>query len=102
MRAAVLFAACGLVMAQTIDPAYGPLSRAYDAAKAHDYENAVAGFLQAIEAAPQRAAIRKDLAYTYLKIGENDLARDQFEQAMLLDPKDDAVAMEYAFLCFES
>ncbi|HEV2444300.1 MAG TPA: tetratricopeptide repeat protein, partial [Candidatus Sulfopaludibacter sp.] len=59
-------------------------------------------FLQAIAAAPKRAAIRKDLAYTYLKIGENDLAREQFHEAMALDPADDQVAMEYAFLCYET
>ena len=48
---------------------------------------------------PERPAIRKDLAYTYLKIGENDLARDQFREAMQLDPADTQVALEYAFLC---
>jgi Tfp pilus assembly protein PilF len=46
--------------------------------------------------------VRKDLAYTYLKIGENTAARDQFREAMLLDPKDFHVALEYAFLCDET
>ena len=62
----------------------------------------IADFLKAIEAAPQRASIRKDLAYTYLKIGENILARDQFHEAMTIDPADTQVAMEYAFLCYET
>ena len=51
---------------------------------------------------PNAPAIRKDLAYTYLKIGENDLARDQFREAMRLDPADTQVALEYAFLCYEA
>ena len=95
-------AACALAAAQTPDPAYEPLTRAYAALRAHDYDAAVAGFTRAIELAPQRASIRKDLAYTYLKIGENDLARDQFYAGMTMDPADVQVAMEYAFLCYES
>jgi len=95
-------AACALAAAQAPDPAYEPLARAYAALKTRDYDAAVAGFTRAIELAPKRAAIRKDLAYTYLKIGENELARDQFHEAMLLDEADVPVAMEYAFLCYES
>jgi Tfp pilus assembly protein PilF len=67
-----------------------------------DYDAAIASFLKGIEAAPQRASIRKDLAYTYLKVGENILAREQFHQAMAIDPADTQVAMEYAFLCYET
>ena len=52
--------------------------------------------------APERASIRKDLAYTLLKIGETEAARDQFAEAMRLDPADDQVALEYAFLCYET
>jgi Tfp pilus assembly protein PilF len=95
-------AACALAAAQTPDPAYEPLTRAYAALRAHDYDAAVAGFTSAIGLAPQRASIRKDLAYTYLKIGENDLARDQFHEAMTIDLADVPVALEYAFLCNES
>ena len=58
--------------------------------------------MKAIEAAPERAAIRKDMAYACLKAGENDLAREQFSEAMRLDPADFHVALEYAFLCFET
>ncbi len=95
-------AACALAAAQAPDPAYEPLARAYAALRAHDYDAAVAGFSRAIELAPQRASIHKDLAYTYLKIGENDLARDQFHAAMTMDAADVQAAMEYAFLCNES
>jgi Flp pilus assembly protein TadD len=45
--------------------------------------------------------IHKDLAYAYLKIGENELARAQFGEAMRIDPADAPVVMEYAFLCYE-
>lgn len=106
MRAAILFACSGLVWAQSPQPAadqaYAPLTRAYDALRARDYDAAIAGFLEGIKAAPERAAIHKDLAYTYLKIGENVLARDQFHDAMRIDPADAQVAMEYAFLCYET
>ncbi len=59
-------------------------------------------FLRAIDGAPDWASIRKDLAYTYLKIGETEAARDQFAEALRLDPKDTHLALEYAFLCFET
>jgi hypothetical protein len=52
MRAVILFAACGLVWAQAPDPAYEPLSRAYAALRARDYEAAIAGFLEAADAPP--------------------------------------------------
>jgi tetratricopeptide (TPR) repeat protein len=104
-----VFLAAGLALlvfaplfAQTPDPAYLPLSKAYEEAARKQYDAAIADFLTGIAAAPDRAAPRKDLAYTYLKIGENDLAREQFGEAMRIDPKDTQVAMEYAFLCYES
>jgi Tfp pilus assembly protein PilF len=94
--------ASGLAAAQTPDPAYTPLNKAYESLHARNYDDAIASFLKAIEAAPARPAIRKDLAYAYLKIGENEAARDQFREAMRLDPKDFHVALEYAFLANET
>jgi Tfp pilus assembly protein PilF len=94
---ALLFSA--VACAQQISPSLDP---AYDALRARDYPTAVAAFLHAIEAAPSNARIRKDLAYTYLKTGENALALDEFREAMRLDPNDNFVALEYAFLCHES
>ena len=88
--------------AQDPDPAYQPLQQAYDALRQKNYDQAIAGFRQAIDLAPNRASIRKDLAYTLLKIGENEAARDQFAEAMRLDPADQHVALEYAFLCYET
>jgi len=87
---------------QTADPAYTQLDRAYQALRVKDYETAVADFERAIAAAPERASIHKDLAYTLLKIGENVRARDHFAEAMRLDPADTHVALEYAFLCYET
>jgi Tfp pilus assembly protein PilF len=91
-----------LAGAQMPDPAYAPLETAYAALKAKNYDQAIAAFKEAIKIAPDRPAMRKDLAYTYLKIGENEAARDQFAEAMRLDPRDDHVALEYAFLCYET
>ena len=73
-----------IVLAQTPDP--------YIALRALDYETAIAHFQTTIAAAPDRTSLRKDLAYTYLKIGENDLSRDQFAVAMRLGPADTHVA----------
>src|SRR5579862_4121138 len=79
-----------------------PLSKAYEALNAKDYDRAIAAFLKALSDNPKRADIRKDLAYTYLKVGESEAARDQFGEAMRLDPADTHVALEFAFLCYES
>jgi Tfp pilus assembly protein PilF len=82
--------------------ALDPLQQAYDALHEKQYDLAVARFHEAISAHPDRASIHKDLAYALLKTGENVAARDQFAEAMRLDPADLHVAMEYAFLCFET
>jgi Flp pilus assembly protein TadD len=75
--------------------------RAYAALRAQRYEEAIALFQEAVSAG-DKPGLRKDLAYTYLKIGENEAARDQFQAAMRLDPADYHAALEYAFLCFET
>src|ERR1700730_14781501 len=98
----LVIATTALVAEQTPDPAYTPLEKAYEALRSKDYDRAVAAFEQAIKIAPDRPAMRKDLAYTLLKIGENEAARDQFAETMRLDPRDDHVALEYAFLCYET
>src|SRR5260370_30541728 len=103
MRLSIIFAvAVVLAPAQPRDAAFQASDRAYSALRARDYDVAVPAFFAAIQAAPARADIRKDLAYTYLKIGEPTLARDQFREAMRLDPADAASALEYAFLCYET
>lgn len=79
-----------------------PLDKAYEALRAQDYDRAIPAFKAAIEASPARADIRKDLGYTLLKIGETIAAREQFAEALRLDPADDHLALEYAFLCYET
>ena len=84
------------------DPSYPLLDQAYQALRAKDYNQAITQFRKAIALLPDRPSIRKDLAYTFLKVGENEAARDQFAEAMKLDPADVNVALEYGFLCYET
>jgi Flp pilus assembly protein TadD len=101
MRLSLFLLAPVLAWAQTPDPAYDPLRLAYESLQNKQYDRAIESFQRAIEAAPTRPAIRKDLAYAYLKVGETEAARDQFAAAMRLDPADFHVALEYAYLCNE-
>ena len=98
----LIYIAAGALLAQSSDPAYRPLQQAYDALRAKEYDRAIAGFQQAIALGPNRADIHIDLGYTLLKTGETEAARDQFAEAMRLDASDEHVAMEYAFLCYET
>ena len=93
---------CAPLGAQSPDPAYPFLERAYAALRNAAYEEAIVEFRHALTVDPARAGIRKDLAYTYLKVGEREAARDQFSEAMRLAPADAHVALEYAFLCYET
>src|SRR2546426_1034570 len=102
MRPGLLLLVSILANAQPPDPAYEPLSQAYQRLQTKQYDDAIEFFLRAMVAAPNRPDIRKDLAYTYLKVGETEAARDQFADAMRLDPADHHVALEYAFLCHET
>ena len=102
MVVAISMAICLLAFGQEPDPAYQPLTQAYAALRARDYDTAIDAFKRGSAAAPKRASIRKDLAYTYLKVGENAAARDEFHEAMRLDPTDTQAALEYAFLCNET
>src|SRR5258706_736232 len=99
LLAAFLVTTC--LVAQTADSAFPILEKAYEALRARDYDRAVVAFTQAIAIAPARASIHKDLAYTLLKTGETEAARDHFGEAARLDPADDHVALEYAFLWHE-
>ena len=102
MRLSLFLLASMLAHGQLPDPAYQPLSKAYQFLQDKQYDTAIEQFLTGIEAAPARPSIRKDLAYTYLKVGEMEAARDQFAAAMRLDPADFHVALEYAFLCHDT
>ena len=68
-----------------------------------NYDQAIAGFEQAITVLPRTAPpSARNLAYTLLKSEKTKRARDQFGEAMRLDPADQHVALEYAFLCYET
>jgi Tfp pilus assembly protein PilF len=62
----------------------------------------VSFFTRAAALSPRRTDIRKNLAYTLLKTGETEAAREQFGEAMRIDAADLHVALEYAFLCYEA
>jgi Tfp pilus assembly protein PilF len=100
MRLLVSFAVSFAAAALAQGP--GAADRTYTALSARDYDTAIAAFREAVRALPDRANLRKDLAYTYLKVGEPELARDQFREAMRLDSTDVSAALEYAFLCYET
>ncbi len=100
--ALLLAAACLALRGQATDPAREPLQEAYKALETRAYGRAVELFRAAIQAAPERASLRMDLGYTYLKMGETEAARDQFAEAVRLAPQDSRAALEYAFLCQET
>ncbi len=102
LRIVCVFGAVTSASAQTAGSAYGPLESAYKALTAKQYDRAIASFREAIQLAPERPDIHKDLGYTLLKIGETEAGRDEFAEAMRLDPADDQLALEYAFLCYET
>src|SRR3954449_221982 len=78
------------------------LNEAYGALAGKDYDKAIALFRKGLSAGAGKASAHKDLAYTLLKTGENDGARDEFEAALRLDPTDETAALEFAFLAYET
>jgi Flp pilus assembly protein TadD len=87
------------------DPAYATLARAFDSLRLHDYDAAISFFEKAAVLSPDRADVRKNLAYTLLKTGDSEAAREQFGEAMRLEDAatpDRHLALEYAFLCYEA
>jgi len=98
----LLALACLVLPAQTQDPAADPLEKAYRSLSQKKYLEAIEAFHLAVKAAPDRASIRKDLGYAYLKVGETESARELFEQALALDSGDQQAALEAAFLSHET
>ncbi len=78
------------------------LNAAYQALASKDYDRATALFRKGLAAGTGVAAAHKELAYTLLKTGENEEARDEFETALRLDPSDETAALEFAFLAYET
>jgi tetratricopeptide (TPR) repeat protein len=100
VRAPLFAAVCLVALAEA--QTSGPAERAYQALRAKDYDAAILLLTEAVRAAPERAALRKDLAYTLLKTGETEAARDELAEVLRIDPKDLHAAIEYAFLCHET
>ncbi|MBL8233311.1 MAG: tetratricopeptide repeat protein, partial [Bryobacterales bacterium] len=75
---------------------------AYEALKQKDYDQAIAAFRQAIQTEPERHELRRELAYTLLKTGETELAREVFGEIVRLAPSDWHSALEYGYLCHET
>lgn len=97
-----LIAASICLPAQGQIPGDTELNKAYQALAQKNYDVAVAAFRAGLAKQPDNAGAHKDLAYTLLKAGENSDARDEFEAALKLNPKDDAAVLEFAFLAFET
>ena len=78
------------------------LDQAYAALRGSDLETAARLFRQGLEIFPTHLNARKDYAYTLLRLGETELARDQFAEVIRQNADDHAAALEYAFLCHET
>ena len=87
---------------EPLSDADAALNRAYEAMRAKDYQGAIHYLREAVEAAPARTSIRKELAYVYLKIGETEWAREVFQQVVTLDASDERAALELSFLDHET
>ena len=79
-----------------------PGDAAYAALRTGNLDRAVEMFRLAVAARPDAPHLHKDLAYTLLKTGEREEARDQFAEALRIDAKDEQSSLEYGFLCFET
>lgn len=101
-RLILLVVSAVLAAGQATDPAYATLEKAFEALRARDYDRAVEAFRQAIALSPNLPSIHKNLAYTLQKTGETEAARDEFAEAMRLDQSDQHVALEYAYLCYDT
>jgi len=85
------------------DASYSVLVAAYQYLAGGDYDNAISYFTQAlaIDGSPMYDYARKDLGYTYIKVGKNHLAELQFQVVMNDTPGDYQSALEYAFLAYQ-
>ena len=84
------------VAAQTV------LDKAYTALREQQWARAVELFERGLASWPDHPTARKDLAYTLLRLGDNEAARDQFQAAWLIHPGDEMAALEFAFLAHDT
>jgi Tfp pilus assembly protein PilF len=78
------------------------LDEAYTALRERRLEDAARRFELGLKEKPDHLLARKDYAYTLLRLGETQTARDQFGIVFEVDPKDWTSALEYGFLCHET
>ena len=83
-------------------PGDAELTQAYQALARKDYDTAIDLFRKGLALQPDKASVHKDLAYTLLKTGDDESARDEFGAALHLNQNDETAALEYAFLAFET
>ncbi len=91
---ASLLLSAATAAAEIIDP--------YPALAKKDYDVALAAFRKSLAANPAQPSLRQDFAYTLLKVGDTEAARDQFELVLQQEPGKDRLALEYAYLCYET
>ena len=89
-------------MAAVLSPLLLHAQDPYAFLKAKDYYHAIPAFEASLQANPTNVNLRKDYAYTLLKIGESESARDQFAEIEKAAPTDWQAALEYGFLCNET
>ncbi|MBL8215864.1 MAG: tetratricopeptide repeat protein [Bryobacterales bacterium] len=82
--------------------AESPADQGYAALKRKDYDEAASAFRRALATGETSLAIRKELAYTLLKMGETEQGRDVFREIVQRAPNDTHAQLEYAFLCSET
>jgi len=102
LAASVLFFHSTALLFCQAPPGQAELTKAYQALKTKDYDLAIECFRKGIALQPANAGVHKDLAYTFLKTGDNAAARDEFSAALKLNPQDETAALEFAFLAFET
>jgi tetratricopeptide (TPR) repeat protein len=78
------------------------LDEAYAALRAKELGKASELFEQGLKERPDHRIARKDYAYTLLRLGETESARDQFGEAARQDSSDHLAGLEYGFLCHET
>ena len=82
----LLALALSSISAQTSDPAYQPLERAYQALRDKGYDQAIASFREAVRINPSFPSPRNNLGLALLDQGAVDEAMASFREALQLKP----------------
>ena len=76
------------------DSTYVALDSAFGALRLKQYDVAIECFEAGRRFSPWRTDILKNLAYAYLRIGDNDKARSRFAMTVSLDTADSHSALD--------